>query len=670
MEAADRPETALPYVLRQLTAELPPLPVPPPGLRWETALEGALSAIDRVARWRIASAVDALADASPAHPAISRTERGWWVAGLDRGSLRLVDEAGHASTLPVGAVGAESLPWAFAEPALPMSALADHHAPWRRVLALLREELPDLRSLFIYAGAAGLLGLVTPLMVQVLVNTVAFGTAQQPLYVLVVLLGAGLGAGAALRVLERYVVELLQRRLFVRTVADLASRLPRIRDEVHQRAAPTEIVNRFFDVLTAQKALSSLLLDGIDAALQTMTGLLLLAIYHPALLGFDVLMVGALLGVLFGMSGAATKTAISESKAKHAVAAWLEEIAAHPELFRGHGGSEHALQRADALTHAWLRYRSEHFGAFLRQHGTALALQVLASTGLLALGGMLVIERQLSLGQLVAAELVVASVLLAFGKLTDKLEAAYDLVAAVDKIGHVTELPRLRTTGWCPPPADGPAPLRLDGLTLTPDGPSLDLRVPAGEAVAILVQDDALGDALAAVLTGSRSPSAGLVRLDGVALDDLSLRAVRRDVALLRDGDAVSGTIAENLQLGAPHADVVRMQSALDRVGLGRREGALSDGISSRLGPMGAPLSESERVRLTVARALLGPQRAQVVDRLLDRVPPEDAAQLLAGLLDTRRTTLVLTRDRALAARLPRQLLLSSHGLTPYGGRV
>ncbi|MCK6518528.1 hypothetical protein L6R46_26150, partial [Myxococcota bacterium] len=81
-------------------------------------------------------------------------------------------------------------------------------------------------------------------------------------------------------------VELLQRRVFVRLVADLSWRLPRVRIESFERDRGSELLNRFFDVLTVQKASASLLVEGVSALLQSAVGLVLLALYHPYLLAF------------------------------------------------------------------------------------------------------------------------------------------------------------------------------------------------------------------------------------------------------------------------------------------------------------------------------------------------------------------------------------------------
>ena len=110
-----------------------------------------------------------------------------------------------------------------------------------------------------------------------------------------------------------------------------------------------ELVNRFFEIVTVQKVSATLLLDGMAIVLQTVVGMLVLAFYHPFLLGFDLVLLLLIAFVIFGLGRGAVQTAIKESRAKYAVGAWLQELARHPTAFKLHAGSQFALDRADQL---------------------------------------------------------------------------------------------------------------------------------------------------------------------------------------------------------------------------------------------------------------------------------------------------------------------------------
>jgi ABC-type bacteriocin/lantibiotic exporter with double-glycine peptidase domain len=109
-------------------------------------------------------------------------------------------------------------------------------------------------------------------------------------------------------------------------------------------------------------------------------------------------------------------------------------MARHPVSFKSAGGQELAYHQVESLAKGYLEKRDRHFRIVFRQVVGALTIEVVASVALLAMGGLLVIERQLSIGQLVAAELIVTAVVASIAKLGGKVETFYDLVAAVDKL--------------------------------------------------------------------------------------------------------------------------------------------------------------------------------------------------------------------------------------------
>ena len=165
---------------------------------------------------------------------------------------------------------------------------AKHLDPLFRLIGLLRPEKKDLWVILVFSIVVGVLALASPVAVEALVNTVAFGRYLQPVIVLAILLFTFLAFAAAMRALITLLAEIVQRRLFVRVVEDLAYRLPRVRQQAFDEEYGPELVNRFFDVVTVQKAIAALLLDGISIVLQTIIGMAVLAFYHPFLLGFDI----------------------------------------------------------------------------------------------------------------------------------------------------------------------------------------------------------------------------------------------------------------------------------------------------------------------------------------------------------------------------------------------
>ncbi|MCA9614610.1 MAG: ATP-binding cassette domain-containing protein [Myxococcales bacterium] len=603
-------------------------------------------------------------------PALARVGEGQWLVVIGRRGRRLtvvqLDERGErrvrlTPTQLRALVGRQ--PWLLMRPLLALDPIGVARRPvlkdrtWLRLRAFLGLERRELWVVVIYAIVLGGLTLATPIAAQALVNTVAFGAVLQPLVVLTILLLAGLGFAGALGVLEGYVVEVVQRRVFVRIADDFGRRLPSVRGDALDGRYGPELVNRFFDVFTAQKAVASLLLQGVEALLTAVFGLMVLALYHPILLGFGLAIVAGAAVVFVLLGKGATKTTIAESKAKYEVAGYLEEMARHLFALKLAGGGEHAMRHLDGLAAGWLSRRASHFRIVFRQILGALALQVIASATLLGLGGWLVVERELTIGQLVAAELIVTAVVASLSKLGGKLETVYDLVAASDKLGHLLHLPVERSGGELPRSSEGA--LRVEVQGLSSDGGEVsdfDLTVDPGEVVAV-TGDPTASSALVELLFGLREPTTGSVRIDGYDLRDVDLARIRRRVAVVREAEVWPATIAENLRAVATNVPVAAMWKALDAMGLGAFVRRLPLALHTPLVPSGSPLPRLGGMRLSLARALVADPGVLVLDGALDALPPGEGAVLLERLAKGR-TVIVVTTDPDLAARASRRIVL------------
>jgi putative ABC transport system ATP-binding protein len=540
-----------------------------------------------------------------------------------------------------------------------------HATPAESLRQLIQDEQQSVWVVVVYAIMVGLLALAVPIAVQSLVNTVAFGALVQPVVVLTLLVLAGLSFEGALLALQARVVESVQERIFVRTAADIAYRLPRARVATFDSRDAPELVNRFFDVVVVQKAGASLLLEGLTVVLQMAIGLLLLAFYHPALLAFDIFLIVALLFVLIGLGRGGTATSVQESQAKYAVAAWLEELARHPVAFKSAGGAELALGRVDALCRQYLARRRDHFRVLFRQIVGALTIYALASSALLGLGGYLVLSRQLTLGQLVAAELVVGAVVAGVAKFGKHLENYYDLLAALGKLSQLAELPLEREAGHSPTQTGHPAELELRDLSVgytasAPVARDLSIVIAPGQRLALMGDNGAGATALLDTMFALRPASRGALLLDQVPLQELSVGALRAEVALVRDTEIFEGTIAENVSLGRAGLDIDRVRRALAVVGLSQEIARLPNGLETVLASGGAPLSRGQAARLALARALAGRPRLLLVDGVLDRLDARSRALASAAIFDDRApwTLIVATRREDVRALCNRCLVL------------
>ena len=509
-----------------------------------------------------------------------------------------------------------------------------HTRPLARLIGLLRPEKQDLWVILVFSVVVGLLALATPVAVEALVNTVAFGRYLQPVVVLAILLFVFLAFAAAMRALLTLMAEIIQRRVFVRVVEDLAYRLPRVRQQALDDAHGPELVNRFFDIVTVQKSIAALLLDGISIVLQTAIGMAVIAFYHPFLLGFDVVLLLLIAFIILGLGRGAVKTAIYESKAKYAIAAWLEELTRHPTAFKLHAGPQLALDRADQLAVQWIEARRKHFGIVMRQILFALGLQALAATALLGLGGWLVILGELTLGQLVAAELIVMIIVGSFAKLGKHMESFYDLLAAVDKLGQLFDLP-VESHDKLFHLAEGtPARVALRGVSCD-DGAEAGIvnasfELAAGESVALVGSGKS---AIVDLLSGIRQPATGHIELDGIDLRELRPDSLREHLGVARGLEIFHGSLEENIHLNRPHISAMDVRESLETVGLIDELLKLPDGLTTMLQTNGWPISASQAARVMIARAIVGRPRLLLIDGTLDGLPDGQLHNILGRLV-------------------------------------
>jgi len=546
-----------------------------------------------------------------------------------------------------------------------------------RIFRLLRGEGRDVAVIFTYALGVGLCSLAIPVGVQALVNSVAFGVVLQPLVVITSLVGGVLLLSGILRILKLYVVEILQRRLIVRLSLMLAQRIPHAEFQLFQKRYGPEYVLRFMEVFSAEKIVASLLLDGIGLFFQVAVGLVLVSFYHPFFFVFAVILTItiAVLVVPLGIGG--VRTGIRASDAKYEVMTWLQDLARLPLAFKSNRGDSFAIERADSLINDYLSWRSRHFRILLRQICSAVGLQVLASTLLLGLGGWLVVVGQLTLGQLVAAELIVSVVLAGISKLGVYLEKFYELCASVAKIDALFDLPYERFSGSFFKPGQDPAALEIINLTVHHDSAAsplfrdVSLRIQPGDKVAIWGENASGKSTLADCIYRLTYYKVGRIEVDHHDVREIHPLELRSEVALVRGSDIFHGSIEENLTLTTREVvSYVRIREALEMAGVAEEVFALPNALRTVLkGPTGV-LSRGQVERLMIARAILTNPRLMIIDGSLDGVDENKIGSIIEQLTGAKSpfTLLVLTHDRSVWRQFSRRFEIRAGSIYEVAG--
>jgi len=485
--------------------------------------------------------------------------------------------------------------------------------PVQRLFKLLSEEKKDIFNILVFAVFIGLIGLTLPLGIQATVELVSGGVVVSSVYILIAFVILGVLIAGALQVMQITIVEFIQRRIFTKAALEFAFRVPRIKIEsIISHHAP-ELINRFFDVLTLQKGIPKLLIDLSAGVIQIFFGLLLLSFYHPFFVFFGIILVGILVLIFYITGPKGLRSSIMESKYKYKVVYWLEEIARTINSFKISGNSLLPVKKTEYNVNNYLKHRRTHFRILVTQYTYILLFKAVVTGGLLIIGTTLVIQREITLGQFVASEVIIILILSSVEKIILYMEVIYDLLTAVDKIAHVTDLPMEKRGGF-----DMPHSFVHDGFSIEiknlnyayPEASSkalvdIDLTVESGEKVCISGSSNSGKSSLINTISGLNSSYEGSIMINDFSLRDLDITHLRDMIGKnVSQEDIFDGTILENILVGKPHTNIERALESIQVVGLKEKISTLPEGINTHMLSGGKGFSTSFVNRLILARCL------------------------------------------------------------------
>jgi len=448
--------------------------------------------------------------------------------------------------------------------------------PFKRFIDLLRPEKSFVFTIYIYAIFAGLIGLSLPLGIQAIINLIMGGQVSSSWIILVFLVILGIVINGVLQVRQLTINEVLQQKIFTRASFEFAYRIPRFKiDQVKHSYLP-ELINRFFDTMSVQKGLSKILIDFSTAFFQIIFALILVSFYHSffIIFSFFLILLIFLIVRLTGPKG--LKTSIRESNYKYETAHWLEELARNVESFKMAEDSKLPLEKNDENTENYVKARRSHFDVIINQFSLMIGFKAVVAAGLLLIGGFLVIEQQMNIGQFVAAEIIVILIINSVEKMIFTIESIYDVLTAVEKIAVVTDKPleEFLSGSHSLIKSDG-MEVKLRDINLQEEDTGhtflkdINLDIKAGEKIGIAGTSNAGKSILLQLISGWYNEYKGNIMFNGTALRDLNISEVRRNIGdCMSFGGIFQGTIEENISIGAPLCGLKEIQEATKRTGL------------------------------------------------------------------------------------------------------
>ena len=495
--------------------------------------------------------------------------------------------------------------------ATPEEVKGKERTPAQRLWHLLLTEKRDISYTYIYAMIVGLLSLTLPLGVQALIGLISGGLIINSIIVLIAFVVAGTLVSGIMQIMQMSIVETLQQRLFTRAAFEFAYRIPRIRLESILNQYAPELANRFFDILTLQKGLAKLLTSVITALLQVVFGLMLLAFYHSFFIFFGLFLV-AVLGLIFYLTGGrGLNSSLSESKYKYRVAYWLEELGRNQSVFKIAGNTLLPLKKMQKLVTGYLYKRKSHFRILVIQYSAFVAFKTIITGGVLILGSLLVIERKITLGQFVASEIVIISVITAVEKMILNLDVIYDTLTAVEKIGSITDLKLEKTNTFDNFNREG-FDVKINGLSYTYQGNNeatlnnINLEIKPQEYIGIIGNEGAGKTTLMKIITGLFDEYKGHITFNGFTLRDLNIKNLQDYIGdNLSHEDIFEGTLLENITVGREGFNMEYLNHILGIVELIEDIQALKDGLQTQMLPSGQGFSSTFQKKVVFARSML-----------------------------------------------------------------
>lgn len=536
--------------------------------------------------------------------------------------------------------------------------------PFQLLVQLLQPDKKDIYLIYTYAIFYALVNLSLPLGIQAVVTRISGGIIYDSIYILIAGIVFAILLAGFLQIMQISLVEILQRRLFARTSLNFSRVFLSYRLDQHYDDYMPERTNRFFDVINIQKGLPKLLIDLSSAMFQIFFALLLLAFYHPFFIFLSFFLVFFLYIGFRNTAPQGLATSLNESKYKYKVVYWLEEMARMPRILRTSPSSP-PMNRTDKLTLEYLNYRDKHFRILVKHYWWVIGFKVMVIGGMLFLGAWLVSRRDITLGQFVASELIVITLVSAIEKIIFYLDTVYDMLTGSEKLAMITEMEieGERTAEGKIHLPDAPINLRIrydPALIIHREenghggpGRKKELVARAGSINLISASSQlTVQQMVDGILGMNASQEAVFVSANDVPIVNLNSQSWRQKLRIFTgSSDLMQGTLEGNIILRGGATHVPQILKYLKLLGIYNVSMELPDGLGNYVLPSGTNLPGEVAELFPLAIALSSEPKLLIIKDNTRFITPEKKAEVIETLSDiankTKLNIIVFSADTA-----------------------
>lgn len=522
-----------------------------------------------------------------------------------------------------------------------------------KLFRLLRLDGKEITALYLLSMLSGLIQLSLPLGIQAIINfaIVATGRKQLPasMWVLILLVVLGVLFTGMLKINQMKIVEKIQQKIFTRFSFEFSYRIPKLNVKSIDQFHLPELVNRFFDIPTLQKSMAKLLLDIPTAVIQLCFGLILLAFYNSVFIVFGIILLVILYLILYISSPKGFEASLEESNYKYDIGGWIQEIARGIKTFKFFNTYNLHIEKTNHLLEGYLYSRNRHFQILKLQYWSLVVFKILITASMLIVGGILLIRQEINIGQFIAAEIIILTIMNAVEKLIISLETVYDLLTSVEKINKITEKPIDEEGSY--------EFIKKQGIEIEAKNLSfgfekndilqnINFHIKRGQKVAITGDGDSGKTVLLRLLTGVFQDFEGDLSFDQIPINNYNLNTLRNHIGIyMQKQDIFSASLWENITLGNTE---IKEQDVLDVfkiVGLDSFYKSLNKGFDTHLEPTGKQLSSSNVQKLLIARSLLNQPALLLLDEPMKLIAADDKQYLQNYLFGLKDVTIIFTTN-------------------------
>lgn len=545
--------------------------------------------------------------------------------------------------------------------------------PLQRFFKLLSVDKKEIYQIVWYALISGIVSLSLPLGIQAIINLIQGGRVNFSWIVLVIVVVLGSIFMGVLKLMQMRITENIQQNIFARSAFEFAFRFPKMKWEFLDDYYPPELANRFFDTLTVQKGVAKLILDYSASLLTIIFSLILLSLYHPFFILFGFLLFVMLFFIFKFSFSYGIETSIKESKFKYKIAHWIQDIARNQNTFKNLNIHHYSLQKNDQLVMSYINAREKHFAVLVRQFFQLIGFKAITTAGLLLIGGLLVINQEMNIGQFVAAEIIIIGVINSVEKIILGLENFYDLLTGLEKLGEATDIE-------LEPASDKNAstvPEDFIGIELsnicfnypgeyTPVLKNISFKVEPKSRLVIHGKNGSGKSTLLKIIAGWIEPSSGLFYINDHYFSKIKPSDYRSKIGMIAVNQTTfEGTIMENITLNSEDVTDERLRWVIENVHLTKFIKSQSKGLNMHIKSEGKGLPSSVVQKIVLARTIVHQPKLLIMEEPLDKMDTKQANEIIDFLTHPQHEWTLIV-----ASQNPYWLQKSNHSISLKNGLI